>query len=43
MKTPNLAAKSFVLLLILVGGLAILGYFYKTAGGKLRCRRSRTR
>ncbi|WP_026909852.1 MlaD family protein [Patulibacter minatonensis] len=35
MKTPNLAAKSFVLLLILVGGLAILGYFYKTAGGKL--------
>jgi virulence factor Mce-like protein len=35
MKTPNLAAKSFVLLLIFLGGMVILAYFYSTAGGKL--------
>lgn len=35
MKTQNLGAKSFVLLLILLGGMAILAYFYSTAGGKL--------
>ncbi|MDO9354594.1 MAG: MlaD family protein, partial [Solirubrobacteraceae bacterium] len=35
MKTPNLAAKSFVLFLILAGGMAILAYFYNVAGGKL--------
>jgi virulence factor Mce-like protein len=35
MKNQNLAAKSFVLFLILAGGLAILAYFYDTAGGKL--------
>lgn len=35
MKNPNIAAKSFVLLLILLGGMVILAYFYNTAGGKL--------
>ncbi|MEV4423287.1 MlaD family protein [Patulibacter sp. NPDC049589] len=35
MKTQNVGAKTFVLLLILLGGMAILAYFYSTAGGKL--------
>lgn len=35
MKNQNLAGKSLVLLLIFVGGMAILAYFFSTAGGKL--------
>lgn len=35
MKNQYLAGKSLVLMLIFVGGMAILAYFYSTAGGKL--------
>ncbi|MEV4421149.1 MlaD family protein [Patulibacter sp. NPDC049589] len=35
MKNQHIAGKSFVLFLILIGGLAILAYFYSTAGGRL--------